>query len=129
MRSPRVASPWIDADCEIVRNTIMRKVLFLCSQNRLRSPTAEQVFADWPGIETASAGLNIGADNPLTPELLQWADLIFVMERAHRSKLSARFRPHLGGKRIVCLDIPDNYEFMDPELIRLLQSKVPPHLP
>ena len=129
MRSPRVASPWIDADCEIVRNTIMRKVLFLCSQNRLRSPTAEQVFADWPGIETASAGLNVGADNPLTPELLQWADLIFVMERAHRSKLSARFRTHLGGKRIVCLDIPDNYEFMDPELIRLLRSKVPPHLP
>ena len=129
MRSPRVASPWIDADCENVRNTIMRKVLFLCSQNRLRSPTAEQVFADWPGIETASAGLNVGADNPLTPELLQWADLIFVMERAHRSKLSARFRTHLGGKRIVCLDIPDNYEFMDPELIRLLRSKVPPHLP
>ena len=129
MRSPRVASPWIDAACEIVRNTIVRKVLFLCSQNRLRSPTAEQVFADWPGIETASAGLNVGADNPLTPEQLQWADLIFVMERAHRSKLSARFRTHLGGKRIVCLDIPDNYEFMDPELIRLLRSKVPPHLP
>jgi len=105
-----------------------RNVLFLCSQNRLRSPTAEQVFADWPGIETASAGLNVGADNPLTPELLQWADLIFVMERAHRSKLSARFQPHLAGKRIVCLDIPDNYEFMDQELIDLLRSKVPRHL-
>ena len=105
-----------------------RNVLFLCSQNRLRSPTAEQVFADWPGIETASAGLNVAADNPLTPELLQWADLIFVMERAHRSKLSARFQPYLAGKRVVCLDIPDDYEFMDRELIELLRSKVPRHL-
>ena len=129
MRSPRVASPWIDADCEIVRNTIMRKVLFLCSQNRLRSPTAEQVFADWPGIETASAGLNHDAENPVTPELLQWADLVFVMERMHREKLSSRFRTHAGGKRIVCLDIPDDYDYMDAELIRVLRQKVPRHLP
>ncbi len=103
----------------------MTNVLFICSQNRLRSPTAEQVFAEWPGVETASAGINVGADNPVTPELLQWADLIFVMERAHRSKLSARFQAHLAGKRIVCLDIPDDYEFMDAELVRLLESKVP----
>ena len=105
-----------------------RHVLFLCSQNRLRSPTAEQVFAEWPGIETASAGLNLGADQPVTPELLAWADVIFVMERAHRSKLSARFRRHLGDKRVVCLEIPDEYDFMDPELVRLLEAKVPPHL-
>lgn len=107
----------------------MQHVLFLCSQNRLRSPTAEQVFADWPGIETSSAGLNHDAENPLTPELLAWADLIFVMERAHRTKLSSRFRGHAGGKRIVCLDIPDDYDYMDPGLVRLLQAKVPRHLP
>ena len=35
----------------------MTNLLFLCSRNRLRSPTAEQVFAAWPGVETASAGL------------------------------------------------------------------------
>ena len=106
----------------------MRNVLFICSQNRLRSPTAEQVFADWPGIETASAGLNHDAENPLTPELLRWADLVFVMERAHRSKLSARFKPHLGGKRVVCLEIPDDYAYMAPELVRVLQAKVPRYL-
>lgn len=106
-----------------------RNVLFICSQNRLRSPTAEQVFADWPGIETASAGLNHDAENPLTPELLRWADLVFVMERAHRAKLSSRFKPHLGGKRVVCLEIPDDYDFMDPDLVRLLEAKVPRHLP
>ena len=107
----------------------MRKVLFICSQNRLRSPTAEQVFADWPGVETASAGLNNDAENPLTPELLEWADLVFVMERAHRNKLSSRFRAHLGHQRVICLDIPDEYDYMDPMLVRLLRAKVPPHLP
>jgi predicted protein tyrosine phosphatase len=106
-----------------------RKVLFICSQNRLRSPTAEQVFANWPGTETASAGLNHDAENPVTPELLHWADIIFVMERAHRSKLSAKFKSHLGNARMICLEIPDEYEFMDPDLIRLLKAKVPRHLP
>ena len=106
-----------------------RNVLFICSQNRLRSPTAEQVFADWPGVETSSAGLNNGAENPVTPELLEWAELIFVMERAHRSKLSAKFKRHLGHARVVCLDIPDEYEYMDAELVRLLKTKVPPYLP
>ena len=105
-----------------------QNVLFLCSRNRLRSPTAEHVFADWPGIETASAGLDHDADVPVTPDLLRWADVVFVMERTHRAKLSTRFRAHIGGKRIVCLEIPDDYKYMDPALVALLQSKVPPHL-
>ncbi len=107
----------------------MRNILFICSQNRLRSPTAEQVFASWPGVETSSAGLNHDAENPVTPELLRWADIVFVMEKAHRSKLSAKFKPHLGGKRVICLQIPDEFEFMDPSLVRLLKAIVPRHLP
>jgi predicted protein tyrosine phosphatase len=105
------------------------KILFVCAQNRLRSPTAEQVFADWPGVETASAGIHRDASVPVSPELLIWADLIFVMERRHRSKLSHTFRPHLRGKRIVCLEIPDDFEYMDEGLIRLLKARVPRHLP
>jgi predicted protein tyrosine phosphatase len=107
----------------------LRKLLFICSQNRLRSPTAEQVFATWPGVDTASAGLNHDAEHPVTPELLRWADVIFVMERAHRSKLSTRFRLHLGGKRVICLQIPDDFTYMQPALIALLKAKVVPHLP
>jgi predicted protein tyrosine phosphatase len=103
-------------------------VLFLCSRNRLRSPTAEQVFADWPNVETASAGLAPDAEEVVTPELLEWADVVFVMERAHRTKLSSRFARHLQGKRVVVLDIPDDYDFMQPELVALLKTKVPPHL-
>ena len=106
----------------------MQRVLFICSQNRLRSPTAEQVFAAYPGIETASAGLNNDAESPLTQELVEWADIIFVMERTHRAKLSRRFGRHLRSARVICLDIPDRYRFMDPDLIRLLEARVTRHL-
>ena len=106
----------------------MKHVLFICSQNRLRSPTAEQVFSSWEGIEVASAGLNNDADTPVTPEALSWADLIFVMEKAHRNKLSKKFRTYLNGKRIVCLNIPDKFEFMDPALVALLRARVPQFL-
>jgi predicted protein tyrosine phosphatase len=107
----------------------MRHVLFVCSQNRLRSPTAEQVFANHPGIECASAGTNHDADNPLTPELVEWAEIIFVMEKAHRNRVTAKFRRHLVNKRVICLDIPDEYEYMDPVLVRLLEVKVSRFLP
>jgi predicted protein tyrosine phosphatase len=107
----------------------LQRILFICSMNRWRSPTAEQIFAEHPGIECTSAGLNRGAENPLTPELLEWADLIFVMERDHKTKLAADFKPYLKGKRIVCLNIPDNYKFMDPALVKLLHAKVIGFLP
>lgn len=107
----------------------MRRYLFVCSQNRLRSPTAEQVFAARAGIEVASAGTNHDAETPLDAELVQWAEVIVVMERAHRAKVQKRFRRWLGGKRLVCLDIPDDYPFMDPELIRLLEARMARHLP
>lgn len=105
------------------------RVLFICSQNRLRSPTAEQVFAEWPGVETQSAGLNHDAEVPVSPETLAWAQLVFVMEKTHRNRLSAKFGAHLRGKRVICLDIPDDYEYMEPALVTLLEQKVPRHLP
>ncbi len=107
----------------------MIRVLFICGKNQWRSPTAEQVFAEHSGIECTSAGLSHDAETPVSAELVEWAELIFVMEKAHQTKLSARFKPHLGGKRVVCLSIPDNYRFMEPALIKLLRAKVPQHLP
>jgi predicted protein tyrosine phosphatase len=104
----------------------MTRVLFVCSQNKLRSPTAEQVFSNRPGFEVASAGTNRNAENPVSPEIIEWADVIFVMERAHRNKLSSQFRAHLRDKRVICLDIPDDFEYMDPMLIRLLEAKAGP---
>lgn len=97
--------------------------------NRWRSPTAEQIFAQRPGVECASAGLYRGADNLLTPELVEWAEVIFVMERSHKVKLASEFKPYLGGKRVICLNIPDKYKFMDPALVKLLHAKVNAFIP
>lgn len=102
----------------------MTNALFICSQNKLRSPTAEAVFAKWPGVETDSAGTNNDAETPLTPEQIGWADIIFVMENTHRTKLQKHFRKYLNGKRVVCLDIADDYTYMQEELVRLLEAKV-----
>jgi predicted protein tyrosine phosphatase len=107
----------------------MRRVLFLCSRNRLRSPTAEQIFGSRTDLEVASAGLSPDADVPCTPDLVEWADVVFVMEKRHRAKLATRFRGRLKGKKVICLDIPDDYDFMAPELVRLLKARVGPHLP
>jgi predicted protein tyrosine phosphatase len=100
-------------------------ILFVCSLCRLRSPTAEQVFATRADWDVMAAGINAGADNPVTPELLEWADTIFVMEEPHRTKLSKKFSAYLKDKRIVCLNIPDKYDYMDPRLVRQLKAKVP----
>lgn len=99
------------------------RVLFLCSKNRLRSPTAEHIFADAPGLETDSAGLNRDADVRLSDEQIEWADLIVAMEQTHRTKLTRNYSSTLRGKRIIVLGIPDNYDFMDEDLISLLKKK------
>jgi predicted protein tyrosine phosphatase len=107
----------------------VKRVLFVCSQNRLRSPTAEQVFSTRSDLECASAGLNHDAENPVTPELVVWAEIIFVMEAEHRRRLQSRFKRYLAKARVICLDIPDNYAFMDSDLVKLLEARVGRHLP
>jgi predicted protein tyrosine phosphatase len=106
----------------------IRRVVFICSRNQLRSPTAEQVFANQPGLEVASAGLDPKSKDPVTPDLLEWAEVIFVMERHHRNKLLKHFRRSIKNQKIVVLGITDDYEYMDPGLVRLFEKLVPPHL-
>lgn len=106
----------------------MKHVLFVCSQNKLRSPTAEQIFDSFPGITTDSAGTNHDAINELCEEHIMWADIIFVMEKTHRQKVSRKFDHLIKHQRIICLDIPDNYAFMDEGLVTLLKRKVTPFL-
>jgi len=102
----------------------MKKLLFVCSENRLRSPTAEAIFSEYEGIEAIGAGTNSDAATPVSGDLIEWADIVLVMEKAHRNKVSKKHKQLLKGKRLVVLDIPDNYECMDPELIKLLKAKV-----
>ena len=106
-----------------------RRLLFVCGRNRQRSPTAEQLFATHPGVECASAGLNSEAEVTLTPELIDWADHILVMEPGQLAKLRRRFGQYLRDKRVACLRIPDRYGFMDPSLVTLLRARVSPFLP
>lgn len=103
-------------------------MLFVCTRNLLRSPTAEQIFSGREGLQTASAGVAPDAVNPVSGELVQWADVIFVMEEWHRGEVARRFRPHLTNKRVLCLDIPDEFGFMDPVLVRLLEARAGPFL-
>jgi predicted protein tyrosine phosphatase len=103
-------------------------LLFVCSRNRLRSPTAEAVFAEYEGLEVDSAGLDRDAEVPLGCEAIEWADIIFVMEKVHRRKLAQKFQPYLKHKRVICLDIPDEYEYMEPALVALLKQRVLPLL-
>ena len=103
----------------------MMHLLFVCSENRLRSPTAEAVFHEYEGIEAIGAGTNSDAETPVGGDLIEWADVILVMEKCHRTKISKKYKELLKGKKLAVLDIPDIYEFMQPELIQLLKVKVP----
>jgi len=99
-------------------------VLFICSQNKLRSPTAENVFANYPGLKVLSAGTNNNAEVPLCPELILWADTLVVMESTHRKKLQKKFKEFIKNQNIICLNIPDEFEYMDQELVQILKDKL-----
>jgi predicted protein tyrosine phosphatase len=102
----------------------MKNILFICSQNKLRSPTAETIFCDIEGFKVLSVGLNNDAVVPITSELVEWAETIFVMEKAQKNKLQKKFRKYINKQRVICLDIPDDYEYMQPELVEILEQKL-----
>lgn len=104
------------------------RILFVCSQNRLRSPTAEAVFASYDGLEVLSAGVNADAITPVSRDLIEWAEIVFAMENYHRNKLRQRFGKLLDERRMVVLGVRDDYKYMDPELVEILKSRVSPHL-
>lgn len=104
------------------------KLLFICSQNRRRSLTAERIFDGVDGHLARSAGTEDGARIRVTAGHLGWADVIFVMEKRHQDRLRTKFRQELVGKRLVCLHIPDSYGIMDDALIRQLETSVASYL-
>ena len=104
------------------------KILFVCSQNKWRSLTAEKICQKVSGYSVRSAGTEKGARIRVTEGLVGWADLIFVMEKKHGDRLRSKFPESLEGKKVICLQIPDNYEYMEPELVELLQAKLNPYM-
>lgn len=104
------------------------RVVFVCTQNKLRSPTAEAVFRDAQGWQVASAGTDSRAETPLSRDLLEWADVAVCMQKQHRDWIRATHRGVLPDDRILILGIPDDYEYMDADLVVLLKKLVPSRL-
>jgi predicted protein tyrosine phosphatase len=102
----------------------MRNVLFICSRNQWRSPTAERIWRKHPLISARSAGTSPNARHTVSVDDIEWADVILVMEEKHKSRLVAEFTRMLEGKPIHVLDIPDDYKYMDPELVEELERSV-----
>ena len=105
-----------------------RKLLFVCSRNRWRSPTAEKLFDGRDGVQARSAGTEPGARIKVTAGHLGWAEVIFVMEKKHLRRLREKFAEVLVNKPVVCLHIADDYQFMQPELVAVLHAAVTPYL-
>ena len=101
-------------------------ILFVCSQNKWRSRTAETIFKD--RLSVRSAGTERGARVRVTCDLLAWSEVIFVMEKKHRERLTATYPEVLIDKTIIVLDIPDEYTYLDAELIAHLEDVVAHHL-
>ena len=98
----------------------MSNLLFICSKNQWRSPTAELLFRNHPIHHARSAGTSEKARVKVNQTLIDWADFIFFMESRHRAIVKKQF--HLGKQQILVLDIADEYQFGDEELIKIFQT-------
>jgi predicted protein tyrosine phosphatase len=106
----------------------IQKLLFICSRNKIRSLTAEKLIAGLPLYQARSAGTQPSARVVVTEGHIGWADIIFCMEKSHLNRLRQKFPEALRDKTVVCLHIPDEYEFMQPELMDELCAKLTPHV-
>jgi predicted protein tyrosine phosphatase len=106
----------------------MKNILFICSKNQWRSPTGETVWRKYPELSARSAGTSPRAKKTISAADIHWADVIFVMENRHKSRLKAQFNRLLEHKMMHVLDIPDEYQYMDEELVEILKDTVSYHL-
>jgi predicted protein tyrosine phosphatase len=100
------------------------QLLFICSQNRWRSLTAERLFDGHPTVQARSAGTEPGARVRVAAGHLGWAEVVFVMEKRHADRLRAKFADELRGKTVVNLRIPDDYQFQDAALVAVLRERL-----
>jgi predicted protein tyrosine phosphatase len=110
----------------MVPSSEVRKVLFVCHLNRVRSATAERLFCKRPDLDVRSAGTSVDAMVRVNARMLDWADMIFTMDEGQREALEQMFPQHPALGRLVCLQIPDEFTFLQPELVTLLEQRVIP---
>jgi len=106
----------------------LKNILFICSRNQWRSPTAEKIYSRDDRVNVASAGTSPRAKKTVNAKDIEWADIILVMEYKHKDRLKAEFGKLLKYKKVAVLDIPDNYGYMDEELIEILKVSVEEYL-
>lgn len=117
-------------DAQLIQEEVMSNAdgkinaLFICSRNQWRSPTAEQMWRKNPLVSARSAGTSPSARHKVSIDDIRWANVILVMEEKHKSRLTAEFSRLLESKPVHVLDIPDDYKYMDPELIEMLEQSV-----
>jgi len=99
-------------------------LLFICSRNQWRSPTGERVWSNRPDINVRSAGTSPKARRTISVDDIKWADILLFMEEKHKSRVCADFARLVHNKSMHVLDIPDEYRFMDSELVNLLEIAV-----
>lgn len=107
----------------------MTNVLFICSRNQWRSPTGEKVWAKQQGVTTRSAGTSPRAKRTISEADIRWADVVLLMEEKHKQRVRAAFPRATQHKPLHVLDIPDEYQFMDAELVAIFLEVVPSYLP
>jgi len=105
------------------------RVLFVCHYNRKRSATAERIFGKDPALDVRSAGTSVEAMVQVNERMLEWADIVFTMDGEQQREMARMFPDHPCLAKIVCLEIQDDYNFLDPELVRLLRERTAAHLP
>ena len=105
-----------------------RRVLFICRLNRHRSATAERIFCKRHDLDVRSAGTEEDAMVRVNSRMLEWADVIFTMDSQQRRSLEQMFPSHPALARLTCLDIQDEFTFLDPKLVELLEERVKGHL-
>jgi len=98
-------------------------ILVVCGRNKKRSRTAEYIFKNDPRFQIRSVGLSPKSERKISEQDLRWADLVFVMETEQRAKIRQLY-VHVDLPSIEVLHIPDEYEFMDEELIDMLSGRM-----
>ena len=102
----------------------MKNLLFVCKYNQMRSRTAESIYSDDSRYIVKSAGISKNAQVKLSEDLIIWADIVFVMESKYRDVIIDLYPIEFISTKIVSLDIPDTYYYMEPQLVELIKSRV-----
>jgi predicted protein tyrosine phosphatase len=97
-----------------------KRVLCICSAGLLRSPSAAVVLSQKPfNFNTRAAGLDTDFALVAVDEyLLAWADEVVCMTTSQAVNLI-----DMTDKPVICLDIPDDFGYRDPKLMKIIAKQ------